>query len=182
LNHLNKQKTKNKKKEGETQLFFSRDKTPLVIKIEMNKNNPTDPTMNTFTTEKTYTLYDICVENVGGWREGVLRFNEYLLVEGTLDYIKDKWDGRLTKEEMKMVFEQVEWGFIWNIEKDTIKHEDDDESEEEEEEEEEKEQEPPKCVDCDNIASINEYYPNGDHKEKYWTLCEECFKKDQEEE
>jgi hypothetical protein len=44
----------------------------------MNKNNPTDPTMNTFTTEKTYTLYDICVENVGGWREGVLRFNEYL--------------------------------------------------------------------------------------------------------
>jgi hypothetical protein len=45
----------------------------------------------------------------------------------------------------------------------------------------EKEQEPPKCVDCDNIASINEYYPNGDHKEKYWTLCEECFKKDQEE-
>ena len=45
----------------------------------------------------------------------------------------------------------------------------------------EKEQEPPKCVDCDNIASINKYYPNGDYKEKYWTLCEECFNKDQEE-
>jgi hypothetical protein len=123
----------------------------------MNKNNPTDPTMNTFTTEKTYTLYDICVENVGGWREGVLRFNEYLTAEGTLDYIKDKWDGRLTKEEMKMVFEQVEWGFLWNIEKDEIKHEDDSESESEdedesedeseEEEEEKEEQEPPKCVE-----------------------------------
>lgn len=43
-------------------------------------------------------------------------------------------------------------------------------------------EEPPKCVDCDNIASINEYYPNGDYKEKYWTLCEECFKKEQDEE
>jgi hypothetical protein len=43
------------------------------------------------------------------------------------------------------------------------------------------EEEPPKCVDCDNIASINEYYPNGDYEEKYWTLCKECFKKDQEE-
>lgn len=47
--------------------------------------------------------------------------------------------------------------------------------------ESDEEEEPPKCVDCDNIASINEYYPNGDYEEKYWTLCKECFKKDQEE-
>jgi hypothetical protein len=44
------------------------------------------------------------------------------------------------------------------------------------------EEEPPKCKECDNLASINKYYPNGDYKEKYWNLCEECFKKDQEEE
>jgi hypothetical protein len=52
----------------------------------------------------------------------------------------------------------------------------------EEEEEEEEEEKPPKCDDCDNIASMNEYYLNGDYKVKYWTLCKECFKKDQEEE
>ena len=48
--------------------------------------------------------------------------------------------------------------------------------------EEEEEEERPKCIDCDNLASLNQYYPNGDHEEKYWTMCEECFKKDQEEE
>jgi hypothetical protein len=38
---LKNKKNKNKK-EGETQLFFSRDKTPLVIKIEGNqKKHPT---------------------------------------------------------------------------------------------------------------------------------------------
>ena len=38
-----------------------------------------------------------------------------------------------------------------------------------------------KCIDCDNPAAINEYYPNGDYEGKYWTLCEECYRKDQEE-
>ena len=49
----------------------------------------------------------------------------------------------------------------------------------------EEEEEHPKCVDCDNLASINKYYPNDTYcvsSQKYWTLCEECFKKDQEDE
>ena len=53
------------------------------------------------------------------------------------------------------------------------------------EDDEEEEEEHPKCVDCDNLASINKYYPNDTYcvsSQKYWTLCEECFKKDQEDE
>jgi hypothetical protein len=49
----------------------------------------------------------------------------------------------------------------------------------------EEEDEHPKCVDCDNLASINKYYPNDTYcvsSQKYWTLCEECFKKDQDDE
>jgi hypothetical protein len=43
----------------------------------------------------------------------------------------------------------------------------------------------PKCAEegCENHAAKNEFYPNGDPPNtEYWTLCDECFKKDQGEE
>jgi hypothetical protein len=43
----------------------------------------------------------------------------------------------------------------------------------------------PKCAEegCENHAAKNEFYPNGDPPNtEYWTLCDECFKKDQDEE
>jgi len=47
------------------------------------------------------------------------------------------------------------------------------------------EEEAPKCAEegCENHAAKNEFYPNGDPPNtEYWTLCDECWKKDQDEE
>ena len=40
------------------------------------------------------------------------------------------------------------------------------------------EEKPPKCLYCDDVASLNEYFPNGDHPHKYWNLCKICFNKE----
>ena len=47
----------------------------------------------------------------------------------------------------------------------------------------EDDEDPPKCANegCENCAVKNENYPDSEGGE-YWTLCEECFDKDQEEE
>ena len=44
------------------------------------------------------------------------------------------------------------------------------------------EEEPPKCVtkNCECFAAKNEYYPNSEGGE-FWTLCEKCYKEDQEQ-
>lgn len=42
------------------------------------------------------------------------------------------------------------------------------------------EEEIPKCLECDNDASKNKYYPDSEGG-KYWTLCEKCYELDQEE-
>jgi hypothetical protein len=41
----------------------------------------------------------------------------------------------------------------------------------------------PKCAEegCENHAAKNQYYPNSDG-DKYWTLCEECYDQDQDDE
>jgi hypothetical protein len=43
--------------------------------------------------------------------------------------------------------------------------------------------EAPKCAEegCENHAAKNEYYPNSEGG-KYWTLCEECYDNDQDDE
>ena len=66
----------------------------------------------------------MCVAKVEGWRQGI---NYDCRVSNTLNYIKNQFD-HLTKEQMKLVFEEVESGFIWDIETDEINHEDDEES------------------------------------------------------
>jgi hypothetical protein len=47
----------------------------------------------------------------------------------------------------------------------------------------ENDEEAPKCAEdgCENHAAKNEYYPNSEGG-KYWTLCEECYDNDQDDE
>ena len=69
--------------------------------------------------------HKLIVAKVEGWRQGI-KYDCH--VSDTLNYIKNQFD-HLTKEQIKMVFEEVESGFIWDIEKDDIKHEDEEEEE-----------------------------------------------------
>ena len=62
----------------------------------------------------------MCVETMSVWREG--RYD--LDPQDTLNEIKERFS-QYPKEQMKLVFEEVESGFIWDIETDEIKHEDD---------------------------------------------------------
>ena len=87
--------------------------------------------MDVFDTKKVYTEFDFIVGQMNVWRGCEGRYD--ISTQDTLDEIKERF-GYLTKEQMKMVFEEVESGFIWDIEKDDIKHEDYEESDEEEEE------------------------------------------------
>jgi hypothetical protein len=80
--------------------------------------------INEFKTKPIYTQFDLCVAKVEGWRQGI---NYDCRVSNTLNYIKNQFD-HLTKEQMKLVFEEVESGFIWDIETDEIKDEDEEES------------------------------------------------------
>jgi hypothetical protein len=75
----------------------------------MNKMNDND-----FMWKRVYSEFEICVEKVRGWKQG-MDFDNALNL--TWDYINEEFDD-LTKEQMKMVYEAVESGFSWDLEKD----------------------------------------------------------------
>jgi hypothetical protein len=109
-----------------------------------------------FKTAKIYTEFDMCVEAMNAWREDASG-----TAYDTLEQIKYRFSD-LTKEQIKMVFEEVESGYIWDIETDEIKHE-------------EEEEEPICCVGCgkDGVFPKNR---DGD------TMCESCHSDGEEEE
>ena len=80
--------------------------------------------MDEFKTKPIYSEFQMCVETMSVWREGRYDMDP----QDTLNEIKERFDS-LTKEQMKLVFEEVESGFIWDIETDEIKHEDDEDDE-----------------------------------------------------
>ena len=70
---------------------------------------------------KTYTPYEVAFREIGAWREGAYKYCDNIDIDDILEIVKDTCkDYNLGMEDVKEIFEDQEYPFIYDIEKDEI--------------------------------------------------------------
>ena len=70
---------------------------------------------------KTYTPYEVAVREIGAWRDGAYKYCDNIDIDDILEIVKDICkDYGLGMEYVKEIFEDQEYPFIYDIEKDEI--------------------------------------------------------------